>query len=231
MEPTSLAEAVEAVRAERLDPASLELKALVVGALLGIDDPEVLGGALVAASWLLVRWLGALSAEPDDGVFELADERRERVLVALALQRAISRAGEQLARRFRDADVVLARAVPVPEPPLAPIDPASLRAALVGLEGRGRTAVGAVTVPGQMVRIEVVAERVLRAVRARRRTAFRDVVAGWRALEVVVGFVVVLEGYALGALTLEVIGDELWVGLVDDHAARALVGTLVESHD
>lgn len=231
MGPTSLAEAVEAVRAQRLDPSSLELGALVESALVGIDDPEVLGGALVAASWLLARWLGALTTEPDEEVLELADERRERVLVALALQRAISRAAGQLAQRLGDQDAVLARPVPVPEPPLAPIDPASLRAALVGLDGRGRRAVGTVTLPSQMVRIEVVAERVLASVRARRRTTFRDVVRGWRALEVVVGFVVVLEGYALGALTLEVVGDELWVGLVDDDAARALVGIGMESHD
>jgi|GEM_PF-4515295 len=222
-----LVETVEEVRRGELDPVALRCSELVAEALATTTSVEQLAAALVAASWLLARWLGALVAEPEPEVLELPDERRERVLAALALQRAIAAAGAALAGVLHDHRAVLAQPARVPEPPLAPIDPAALHGALLGL-GHRRAPQGVLVVPSATVRIEDVAERLLGRIAVVVRGRFGELVSGWRALEVVVGFVVALEGYAVGALDLRVEADELWVELVDQAAAGSLVARILE---
>jgi chromatin segregation and condensation protein Rec8/ScpA/Scc1 (kleisin family) len=224
-----LAELVERAHRGSVRPDAVALDVAVAEALVAVEGPEALAAALVAASWLLAWWLGAIVAEPETEAMEPPDARRERLLAQLALQRALAEAGQELARRLASRQGVPARAALVPEPPVGPIDPQALRTALRSIAERPRRT-GGLVVPSSTVRIEEVARRVASEVVRERRTRFADLVGGWRPLEIVVAFVVVLEGYAAGALDLMVVAEALWVELVDDAALEVLLGRL-EGHD
>ncbi len=205
---------------------AIELANVVTDALCRPLGVEELGVVLVAASWLLARWLGVRIEPPPPESSELPDERWERVLAALVLQRALARAAGELQRRLAVAELPVPAALSVPSVDDGPVDPSALREALEALRARAQRTSERLTVPTPSVPLEVVARRFVDAVLERRRAQFAALVERWRPLEVVVGFIVALEGYAAGALSLEVVDDVLWVAVVDDAGTDLLLSRL-----